>query len=165
MRLNGTIPKRVLASFLILLGGVWLTGTNAQSQQSRATRHPIRVPVTLSLVDTLPAETPFRILRRAEMDPHDVIVLRRGADSVALSEAVDQLVLMRQAQGDTAETTGLMRVRVTSAPQRLGRRVLPWARRVMDDLHRAPERVIAGVGTAPAVVIWLPPQRRRAAVP
>lgn len=166
MRLNTTARKRAIAAahLILLVGGLLaLQAEPAQAQQTA--RRPTRVPVTLTLVDTLAAETPFRILRRANVEPHDVIVFRRGADPVALSAAVEQLVLMRQAQGDTSETTGVMRVRMAGEEGRPGARMLPWARRVMDDLHHASTREIAGVGTVPAVVIWLPPQRRRAAVP
>lgn len=165
MRLNITARKRAIAAHLILLVGGLLALQAEPAQAQQTARRPTRIPVTLALVDTLSAETPFRIMRRANVEPHDVIVFRRGADSVALSAAVEQLVLMRQAQGDTSETTGVMRVRLAGAQGRPGARMLPWARRVMDDLHHASAREIAGVGTAPAVVIWLPPQRRRVAVP
>lgn len=148
---------------ILLLGAVPpLGGATVQAQQGNGARGPTRVPVTLALTDTLPAAAPFRILRRADLDPRDVIVLRRGADSLALSAAVEQLLLMRQLQGDTATTSGMVRVRARDSAGRAPR-TLPWARRVVDDLHRAPPRPVAGVGTLPALVIWLPPQRARKA--
>ncbi|HEX8830906.1 MAG TPA: hypothetical protein VF705_07070 [Longimicrobium sp.] len=121
-------------------------------------RRPTRVPVTVALEKTLPAATPFRILRRADLDPRDVILLGPDADSTVLSTAVWQLLIMRQVQGDTAARTDIVRVRRRDAGVR-GTRVLPWARRVVDDLNRTAPRTVAGVGSVPAVVIWLPPQR------
>jgi len=134
------------------------------AQQANETNRPTRVPVTLALVDTLSPPAPFRILRRADRDPRDVIVLRRGADSIALSAAVEQLLLLRQVQGDTAAASGMMRVRPRESAGRAPR-MLPWARRVVDDLHAAEPRTVAGVGTLPVVVIWLPPQRGRRTPP
>ena len=125
-----------------------------------APERPTRVPVTLALVDSLPGGAPFRILRRADVSPEDVILFRKGGDSTTLSEAVDQLILMRRMQGDTAQGSGAVRVRRPHTPQHTAR-VLPWAHRVMDDLHRAERREIAGVGRAQTVQIWLPPQRAR----
>lgn len=120
------------------------------------------MPVALALVDSLPGDAPFRIVRRANVSPLDVIVFRAGVDSISLSDAVEQLLLMRRMQGDTAETTGMVRVRRPN-PAGHAPRVLPWARRVMDDLHRAERKEIPGVGSARTVQIWLPPQRARTA--
>ena len=131
-----------------------------QTGQHTSAGHPSRVPVTLALVDSVPGGAPFRILRRANSSPRDVIVFRRDADSTALSEAVGQLLLMRATQGDTAGSSGMVRVRRPDSPERRPR-VLPWARRVMDDLWVAERRIIEGVGTARALEIWLPPQRGR----
>jgi len=102
----------------------------------------------------------FAILRRAGVEPGDVIVLRPNADSAALSAAIEQLTLVRRIQGDTASASGIVRTRPKGGAARAPR-VLPWARRVLDDLHRAPRRMVSGVGMVPAVVIWLPPQRGR----
>lgn len=134
------------------------------AQEGNATRRPTRVPVTVALVDTLPATVPFRILRRLDLDPRDVIVLSRSADSVSLSAAVEQLRLIRQVQGDTATSSGMVRIRPRGGMGR-GSQVLPWARRVVTDLHAAAPQPVAGVGTVPMVVIWLPAQRGRTAQP
>ena len=89
-----------------------------------APERPMRVPVTLALVDSLPSGAPFRILRRADVSPSDVILFRTGGDSTTLSEAVEQLVLTRRMQGDTAQARGAVRVRRPHAPQHTAR-VLP----------------------------------------
>ena len=128
-----------------------------QAQQGSPT--PRRVPVTLALVEQLPqgGDAPFVILRRADQEPRDVILLRSDADSDRLSEAVQALLIARQQGGDTADTDRVLRIR-----RQQGRRVrpLPWAARVLQDLRAAPRRAVGGVGTVPAVVIWLPRQGR-----
>jgi hypothetical protein len=132
-------------------------------QSAGAAPRPRRVPVTVVMLDTLASGTPFRILRRTEVDPRDVIVLRSDADSATLSAAVHELLLIRSVQGDTARSGagGLVRVRPhTRAPGRTVR-MLPWGRRVVDDVRAAQSRAVAGVGTVRAVQIWLPPQRGR----
>jgi hypothetical protein len=113
-------------------------------------------------VDTLPSDAPFRILRRAGAEPGDVIVLSRAATGATLSQAVEQLLLIRRLQGDTARVTGSMRVRPRQEAPGRRARMLPWAGRVINDLHGAAPRTVGGVGTIPAVIIWLPPQARRA---
>lgn len=132
------------------------------AQGSQEQRQPVRVPVTLALVDSIPGgAAQFRILRRVDATPHDIILLPYGADQTVLSEAIADLLAMRALTGDTATAAGMMRVR--HPQQTAGRtpRPLPWAGRVMNDLRRAEPRPLAGVGTVPAVEVWLPPQRRR----
>jgi len=137
-------------------------GAELDAQQSTGnSRRPTRVPVMLALVDTLTGDAPFRILRRADVTPHDVILFRAGADWATLSAAVQDLLSIRRVQGDTTRSgAGAMRVRQPGRTAAREVRMLPWARRVMEDLRRADSRVIAGVGTVPSVQIWLPPQRR-----
>lgn len=150
-----------LAAALLLWAG---TAASAAAQQSETPRRPTRVPVTLALVDSVPqGNPPFRILRRADVEPHDVILLRADADSVTLSAAVADLLLIRAQQGDTTRAEAMVRVRRRDAEPDRPVRMLPWGRRVMDDLRRAAPKELAGVGTVPAVQIWLPPQRRRTA--
>lgn len=144
----------------MLIGFPFGAELDAQESAGNSGR-PTRVPVVLALVDTLTGDAPFRILRRAEVTPHDVILFRVGADSATLSAAVHDLLSIRRVQGDTTRSgAGAVRVRqpVRTAAREV--RMLPWARRVMEDLRRADRRVIAGVGAVPSVQIWLPPQRR-----
>lgn len=140
--------------------------TELQAQQTDGGSRRPRVPVTLALVDTLAGEAPFRILRRANVAPYDVILLRAGADSAVLSAAVQDLLSIRQLQGDTASTgAGALRVRRPNRAPGQRVRMLPWARRVIDDLRSADRQTVAGVGSVPAVQIWLPPQRGRRPAP
>jgi hypothetical protein len=146
----------VLAAALTLLPA---TGAGQAAQWAGA---PRRVPVTVATVERLPVPgAPFVVVRRASAAPRDVILLPAGADARLLSEAVQTLLVARQAGGDTASAAATLRVR----PQRgrsSERPVLPWAQRVLNDLRRAAARPVDGVGTVPAVEIWLPPQSRRA---
>lgn len=120
---------------------------------------PNRVPVTIALAEgSALGGVPFRILRRADAAPHDVILLAPGADAASLSEALGQLQTMRRVQGDTATGSGMMRLR--SQGNGGGPRMYPWAPRVLQDLHRADARPLAGVGTVRSVQVWLPPTRR-----
>lgn len=118
----------------------------------------MRVPVTVVLVERLPVPgEPFVVQRRPGAAERDVILLPADADATLFSEAVQMLLIARQAGGDTPVTAVTLRVR----PQRgrtAPRPVFPWAQRVLADLRRAEARPVEGVGTAPAVEIWLPRQ-------
>lgn len=163
-----TRSLKTLATAVLLAAALPAGGGSASAQQEVRRldgRRPTRVAVTLALADTLSGGDAFRILRRADAEPHDVILFRPGADSATLSEAVEHLLLIRARQGDTARTTGLVRVRRGADAAGAGFRMLPWAGRVMADLARAGRRSIPGAGTVRSVRIWLPPQRGRRAGP
>lgn len=152
---------RLLRILLTAVAILWPAGATS-AQQGQPPARPTRVPVSLALVDSArTGDAPYRILRRADVAPHDVILLRSGSDAAVLSEAVGNLLLIRAQTGDTARVNGVMRVqRARGAPGRAPR-VLPWAGRVLNDLQLAPAREVPGVGSVPAVEIWLPPQRGR----
>lgn len=145
-----------------------IRGASGQTQQRGApSAPPRRVPATIALADSIAQRgAEFVIIRRVGVAPHDVIVLRTGASAAHLSKAVRALITVRQAGGDRATTPATMRVRPHDSRAQLHRSatqpVLPWAPRVISDLHRAERRNIAGIGTVPAVQIWLPPQNRSA---
>jgi hypothetical protein len=133
----------------------------AAAQPAPASNPPTRVPVTIALVEELPyAGAPFVILRRVNEVEHDVILLPADADAQQLSLAVQALLTARSVAGDTAESPATIRVRPRSG-EAGAHRQFPWIARVHGDLQRAAHRPIRGVGNARAVVIWLPPQRRR----
>ena len=132
----------------------------AKGQQAGGSGRPVptRVPVTVALIDELPAaQAPFALLRRTAAEGGDVIVIPSDADANLLSEAVRALLTVRRHQGDHAAQGGMMRVTGrTSRPP-----ALPWASRVLGDVRRTSPAPVPGVGTARSVVIWLPPQRPR----
>lgn len=139
---------------VLLLLVLCLRPAAIQAQES----HRTRVPVTIALVEHLPApDAPFVLLRRTADAGGDVILLPANADAAVLSQAVRALVLVRGREGDIASAPALLRF---SAPGR-GARALPWASRVLADARRAAPRVIDGIGTAAAVQVWLPRQDPR----
>jgi hypothetical protein len=125
-----------------------------------ATAQQARVPVTVALVDTWSyGPAPYTILRRADVSPHDVILLRAdSADGKQLSAAVLDLVSIRGRTGNIPATTGMVRMRAQGRPTSSNRPVLPWAQRVVNDARRAEARSVPGVGTVKAVQIGLPAQ-------
>jgi hypothetical protein len=152
-------PVRALS---ILLAALVYGASSASAQAAPAGSPPTRVPVTIALVEQLPQpDAPFVILRRVNQADHDVILLPVGADAQQLSLAVQALLTARSVAGDTAESPATIRVRPHSG-ERSPHRQFPWIARVHGDLHRAARRPVAGVGNVRAVVIWLPPQHRRA---
>jgi len=146
---------------VLIAAGLTLSPSPGAGQVANLSGRPTRVPVTVATVERLPVpDAPFVVLRRADAAPRDVILLPSGADAKLLSEAVQALLVARQAGGDTAVAPTTLRVR----PQRgrtSQRPVLPWAQRVLNDLRRAEARPVEGVGAVPAVEIWLPAQTRR----
>ncbi len=153
---------RVLGLLFALLAPALPVLTSVlQAQQGPSGGAPTRVPVTVALAGELPDGARFQILRRVDKNPHDVILFAPGADSLAFSEAIQQLILIRQVQGDTARVGGAMRLRRPSLPNRAQSLMVPWANRVLADLHRAAPSTIEGVGNVRAVQIWLPPQHGR----
>lgn len=142
-------------ALLALLAGADPAEAQAGSARGRA---PTRIPVTVALVDELPAaQTPFALLRRSAAEGGDVILVPASADAGVLSDAVRALLAVRSHQGDQGAEGGMLRV--TARTSR--RPALPWAARVLGDARRTPPQALSGVGTARSVVIWLPPQRAR----
>ncbi|HSU17788.1 MAG TPA: hypothetical protein VLK66_27010 [Longimicrobium sp.] len=152
----------VMAGFAMLLLAASSVVLNAQGAASPPEGRRPRVPVTVVLQDTAAPAAGFRIIRRVDQLPRDVILLTGSADAETLSEAVRNLLMVRMAGGDTAVTAGEVRVR-RAAPSHATVRPYPWAERVLRDLHAAPPQEVAGIGLARAVQIWFPPQHHRAA--
>lgn len=153
-------PLVLLAALLLGMAGLTFVDSRLDSQQ--VPTRPTRVPVTLAMVDsTLLREGHYRILRRADQSPHDVILLRHDADVAVLSGAVESLLLIRAQSGDTAKVSGTTRIRRSVGGPERQSRTLPWAGRVLTDLRRAQPRALAGVGIASTVEVWLPPQAGR----
>jgi hypothetical protein len=159
---NQVISDFRLLWILLTAVGILSPAGAVSAQQGQPPARPTRVPVSLALVDSArTGDAPYRILRRADAAPHDVILLRSGSDAAVLSEAIDNLLLIRAQTGDTARVNGAMRVQRTRGASRRAPREFPWAGRVLNDLRQAPARDVAGVGSVPSVEIWLPPQRGR----
>jgi hypothetical protein len=144
-----------------LLGFAPLSNADLAAQQGLGTR--MRVPVTVALVERLQdyGDGPAVILRRSDVAPRDVILLRaEAANAQQLSRVVFDLLAIRRQVGDTASITGAVRVRPQKGAPARTPRELPWAQRVVDDVRRAELQNIPGVGMVRAVQIWLPPQHK-----
>ncbi len=145
-----------MRTLLLLLSLTCCVTFRADAQQGR----PTRVSVMVALGDRATLNgAPFRIVRRADTAPHDIILIAPEADARALSEAIGQLQMMRRVQGDTATTSATMRVRRPARAREP--RTLPWAPRVIQDLRRAETHPLPGIGTVKSVQIWLPATRTR----
>jgi len=167
MAFNPTAALR--AALLVALFLVAARSSHAQAIQNgpeQGYRNGRRVPVTVALVDVLPAGSgPFAILRRVDATDGDVILLPADADAATLSNAVRTLVLVRRNDGDTSNRSATIRMRPTTGSSDRRPVELPWAGRVLADVRTASPRSVPGVGTARTVRIWLPPQRGRNAQP
>jgi hypothetical protein len=156
---------RKLYPHWVLLALLLLSPSALQGQRGAPTGNNNRVPAAVVLVDSLPQQgAPFVIVRRVDVAPGDVILLRTGATAEHLSDAVRALMMVRQVSGDSATTARTMRVRPRQGAAQ-NRPVLPWAPRVIADVSRAQVENIPGVGPGRAVTIWLPRQRKVAPLP
>ena len=147
---------------LLLVYASLVLGTPARGSAQQIM--PARVPVTLVMVNELPAaDGAFRIERRTAQ-PGDVIFVRADATKDQLSDAVRSLLVVRQVAGDIPTQAATMRMRPRQTHAAFTRREFPWMPRVLADLRRAEPRDVPGLGHARALQIWLPPQhggRRR----
>ena len=158
---NPPTRNKPVRAIVLSLVALMLGANSAGAQPARASNPPTRVPVTIALVEELPQPgAPFVILRRVNEAEHDVILLPADADAQQLSLAVQALLTARSVAGDSTGSPATIRVRPRSGEERAHRQ-FPWIARVHGDLRRAARRPVAGVGNVRAVVIWLPPQRRR----
>lgn len=98
-----TSLERWFTAVLVIMG----VGAVPPAVAQHASGRPTRVPVTVALVNVLPADAPFRILRRPNADIGDVILLTAAGTADDLSSAVQELLLLRQLHGET----GAMRAR------------------------------------------------------
>jgi hypothetical protein len=138
-------------AFLILTPAMLLA-------QDGARRTIPRIPMTVALVAQLPrAGEPFAVLRRMDAAPHDVILIPESATAELLSDAIQTLVVARQASGDLPGFTGYVRTK-PHGQQATHRRTLPWAGRVLGDVRKAEPAELTGIGRVRSVQIWLPPQ-------
>lgn len=141
-----------------------LLSASLHAQSASGTRRPTRVPVMIVQVERIAGgDAHFMVQRRRDIAPHDVILLRADANPGHLSDAIRTLLMVRQANGDTALTAATFRARPHGGQQQRLRAPFPWVGRVLSNLRDSEAREIPGYGRAKAVEIWLPPQRRRTA--
>lgn len=146
---------------LLSLLGAGLTAALPGAAQGQPQNRPAAVPVTVVLMNRLQyPDVSFVILRRTTASPRDVILLRSDAvNAPEFSAAVMALLTARRQEGDTTTANKVVRARPQAAAPGRARTVLPWAQSAVNKLRNAKPRAIEGVGTVPAVDVWLPPQR------
>lgn len=153
--------KRTMAVRTVLVFFFLLTLAHTATAQPREERlTPRRMPVAVVLVDTLPHDpgAAYEVQRRPGFTPHDVILLRTTATVEDLANAVWLVIAGRTAGGDLPAREMALRSRPHPVRGGTRRAVLPWVRRVLDDLQRAEPHEVAGLGKVRAVEIWLPRQ-------
>lgn len=140
---------------LLLIVVLTVTAGRVDAQTADASSRA-RVPVWVAIAQDLQESEGYRIHRFAGNGAGDVILLQPNADAVTFTRAVDALMKIRSRVGDTPGADVAMRVRTS---QQRPRGPLPWAGRVLRDLHVAELRQVPRVGMRRAVRIWLPAQQ------
>lgn len=125
-----------------------------------------RVPVTVALVDQLPAGTgdvPAVVLRRVSTSPHDVILLRRSdATGAQLSGAILHLMILRERNGDTATANGIFRLPTAArGPKAWEHTEQVQTGRIVAQLRTAGLQDVPGVGRVRARAVYLPSKAMR----
>jgi hypothetical protein len=133
------------------------------AQTRRDVESARRVPVTVALVDSLPGSgVEALILRRPDVQPHDVILLRSAsADGTALATAALQLLLIRDRTGDVPTAASTFRIREGSRGSRALEREIFSATRIVDRLRTKQPRPVPGLPAVRATDIYLPSQVMR----
>ena len=125
-----------------------------------------RIPVTIALVDQLPAGTgnaPAVVLRRAKPAPFDVILLRRSdASGTQLAGAIFHLMIMRDRSGDTATADAMFRLpTATRGPKAWEQTEQVQTGRIVAQLRSAEVQDVPGVGRVRAKAVYLPSKAMR----
>lgn len=147
--------KKPIRILLALAGLVLAVG--AGPAEARGTMD--EPSVVVALVDELdggPAVSAV-VIRRAAVEPSDVILLRRSdANGARLASAVAMLMLQRTAETRAARDT---RTRISGAavPASWRANWLPRFESLVARLQRADPRPLQGIGTVPAETLVLPP--------
>jgi hypothetical protein len=147
----------LLAACLLSAGSA--AGLSAQSPSSQPGRQAATRAVTVVMVDDARYGTaPAVILLRTGSEPQNVVILRAGrADARDLSGALLGIAAADHSPSAGGRTDGEVLYRVAAAQPDA---VFPWASRMVEYLGRADAREVPGVGTYPALKIWIPVARQ-----
>lgn len=114
-----------------------------------------KVPVSVVMTSNFPYPGDIVILRRPDLVPSDLIVMRtETAQADLFSEAVRDLLDIRGIDGDIPVAKTLLRTRPSGSTTR--RKLLPWSERVLNDLRGQPVQPFADFSSAQVIRIWLP---------
>lgn len=130
------------------------SGTVAQREMAR------RVPVTISLVDSLPGSEPVVVERRASGSRNDVVLVRPGATGDQLAAALVALNAHRDVAGDTVTTSARLKT-TTAVPVRLQSTEVAHARDILRRLRTTSPTLVSGVGRVPSITVYLPSKAQR----
>lgn len=150
--MNATLLRMTARIFSSVFAVLLVFASGARAQQG-AGPPSMSVPVTVVLADSVHE---MRILRRAAVEPHDVIVLPVESDSVRLAAAMFALLVAREVAGDVPTADAILRVGRTAIPTAWRGRELTRAARFLEGLRTASRDVIPGVGRARAAQLALP---------
>lgn len=151
--------RKCLATAAVLAAIVLSVPAVGQSQAAKVKAAP-KIAATVALVDSLPvAGVPFVVQRRPGRMPLDLILLRASTTPAELSDAVRTLATARQSGGDFPLEAATIRIRPHQSAGKT-RKEFPWAGQTLARLRKAKPQPVDGVGTVPAVAIWLPRQIR-----
>jgi hypothetical protein len=142
-----------------LLSAGSAAGLGAQSTSGQLGGQAATRAVTVVMVqDARYGTAPAVILRRTGSEPQNVVILRAGqADARDLSGALLGIAAADGNPSPDGRTDGEGLYRVTAAQPDA---VFPWAARVIEYLGRADAREVSGIGTYPALKIWIPVARQ-----
>ena len=113
-------------------------------------------PVTVVLVDALPAPGARAAVLRRSRDRGDVVLLPPGAATEDLAAALSLLADARRRDGPAAfERDAVLVVKTASLSQPLTAAQRQRLRADLDRLRGAPVRVVVGVGSARAIDVSL----------
>jgi hypothetical protein len=131
------------------------SAASAQNERAKVKR----VPVSVVLTSSFPYSGDVVILRRPELIPSDLIVMRAEAATPAIfSEAVRDLLDIRRIAGDSPQAGALLRSRLGDSKSR--RNPLPWSERVLTDARAKPFEAYAEFSNAQLIQIWLPAKKK-----
>jgi hypothetical protein len=128
--------------------------------RSRTLAREHGIGVTVALVDRMPvANSRAMVLRRANAQPQDVILLPRGkATPTDLADATSVLFALRERFGDDLLADARVVVPARTKPARGGN--LTTMKQRLGRLQKATPKVIDGLGSVPAIAIQLGPVKR-----
>jgi hypothetical protein len=120
-----------------------------------------RIPVTVILMREDDTSAGAVIQRRADLAPHDLILLQRSSNDQQLSAAFHTLLVARSVEGDTSGVSHTLRVAPGQRRFGLGRSEVARVAGVLNRLRSADPVPIEGIGTLPAIELWLPSRAMR----
>lgn len=140
----------------LAIGSFAFASSTAMAQSASANRELLSggfTPLVLAVSDSFQFRNADAVLvRRVNVEPHDVVVIRDGrATPALLAAAVQMAIAVRSTEGLQPSADGVYRVRVGGAAGRQRE-----AQRWMRNLDAKPRRVVAGIGMVRWIELLVP---------